>query len=77
MKRGEVWRADLAAPAGRRAALLVSRNEACVVRELATVAPATTRILGNPPEVPLEKQAEPPQACVANLDSLTTFRSDS
>jgi mRNA interferase MazF len=73
MKRGEVWWADLAAPAGRRPVLLVSRDEAYAVRELVTVAPVTTRARGIPSEVPLGKKDGLPKACVANLDNLTTI----
>lgn len=73
MKRCEVWWADLAAPAGRRPVLLVSRDEAYVVRELVTVAPVTTRVRGIPSEVPLGRKDGLPKACVANLDNLTTI----
>ncbi len=51
MKRGEIWWAELAPPAGRRPVLLLSRNEAYAVRELVMVAPLTTRIRGIPSEV--------------------------
>jgi len=73
MKRGEVWWADLAAPAGRRPVVLLSRDEAYGVRELVTVAPVTTRIRGIPVEVPLGKRDGLPRACVANLDTITTI----
>jgi len=41
MRRGEIWWAELPAPGGRRPVLLLSRNEAYVVRQLVTVAPIT------------------------------------
>ena len=73
MKRGEIWWAELAAPAGRRPVLLLSRNEAYVVRELVMVAPLTTRIRGIPSEVSLGDEDGVPRACVVNLDSITTI----
>jgi mRNA interferase MazF len=51
VKRGEVWWANLPAPAGRRPVVLISRNEAYRVRALVTIAPVTTRIRGIPVEV--------------------------
>lgn len=73
MKRGEIWWVELASPAGRRPVLLLSRNEAYVVRELVMVAPLTTRIRGIPSEVPLGDEDGVPRACVINLDSITTI----
>ena len=73
MRRGEVWWAELSAPAGRRPVLLVSRNEAYAVRELVTVAPLTTRVRGIPTEVPLDKADGMPKPCAVNLDSITTI----
>ena len=73
MRRGKVWWADLPAPAGRRAVVLLSRNEAYTVRELVTVAPITTRARRIPTEVPLGPAEGMPKACVVNLDTLTTI----
>lgn len=73
MKRGEIWWAELAAPAGRRPVLLLSRNEAYLVRALVMVAPVTTRIRGIPSEVPLGPEDGVPRACVVNLDTITTI----
>jgi mRNA interferase MazF len=73
MRRGEVWWAELPAPAGRRPVVLVSRNEAYFVRELVTVAPVTTRVRGIPTEVPLGTEDGLPRACAANLDTLMTI----
>lgn len=73
MRRGDVWWADLARPAGRRPVVLLSRNEAYAVRELVTVAPITTRIRKIPAEVPLGKDDGIPKKCVANLDTITTI----
>lgn len=73
MRRGEVWWAELPAPAGRRPVLLLSRNEAYEVRALVTVAPLTTRIREIPTEVPLNPEDGVPKRCVVNLDTITTI----
>ena len=73
MKRGEIWWAELVPPAGRRPVLLLSRNEAYLVRELVTVAPITSRIRNIPSEVPLGLEDGLPKACVINLDTITTI----
>lgn len=73
MRCGEVWWAQLPAPAGRRPVVLLSRNEAYAVRELVTVAPITTRVRRIPTEVPLGVEDGLPKACVANVDTLTTI----
>ena len=73
MRRGEVWWADLPAPAGRRPVVLLSRDEAYAVRELVTVAPITTRVRRIPTEVPLGLAEGLPKPCVVNLDTITTI----
>jgi len=73
MRRGEVWWAELPAPAGRRPVVLLSRNEAYAVRELVTVAPVTTRVREIPTEVPLGPAEGLPRRCVVNLDTITTI----
>ena len=73
MKRGEVWWADLPRAAGRRPVVLLSRDEAYVVRELVTVAPLTTRARRIPTEVALGTSDGLPKACVVNLDTITTI----
>ena len=73
MKRGEIWWAELPKPAGRRPVVLLSRDEAYLVRELVTVAPVTTRIRNIPVEVPVGRREGLPRAGVANLDVITTI----
>jgi mRNA interferase MazF len=73
MRRGEVWWAELPAPAGRRPVLLLSRNEAYAVRALVTVAPVTTRARGIPSEVVLGRRDGLPKSGVANMDTITTI----
>mgnify|MGYP001612846866 CR=1 FL=1 len=77
MRRGEVWWADLPAPAGRRPVVLLSRNEAYAVRALVTIAPATTRIRQIPTEVFLDEQDGLPKRCAVNLDTITTIPRES
>lgn len=76
MKRGEIWWAELASPAGRRPVLLLSRDEAYDVRSLVIIAPVTTRIRNIPAEVPLGTEDGVPQECVINLDTITTVPKD-
>jgi len=76
MRRGEIWWAELEPPAGRRPVLLLSRDEAYIVRSLITVAAVTTRVRHAPAEVPLGPEDGMPRACVANLDSINTIPKD-
>jgi mRNA interferase MazF len=73
MRRGEVWWAELADPAGRRPVVLLSRDEAYAIRELVTVAAVTKRVRGIPSEVPLDRSDGLSRACAANLDTITTI----
>ncbi|MBM3119763.1 MAG: type II toxin-antitoxin system PemK/MazF family toxin [Chloroflexi bacterium] len=73
MKRGDIWWAELAPPAGHRPVLLLSRDEAYTVRSLVIVAPITTRIRHIPSEVLLGVADGMPRKCAANLDSITTI----
>lgn len=73
MKRGEVWWAELPAPAGRRPVVLLSRDAAYAVRTAVTVAPVTRTIRDIPVEVPLSRVDSLPARCVVNLDDLTTI----
>jgi mRNA interferase MazF len=73
MRRGDVWWAELPAPAGRRPVVLLSRNEAYAVRELVIVAPISTRARRIPVEVELGAEDGMPRRCVVNLDTLTTI----
>ena len=76
MRRGEIWWAELEPPAGRRPVVLLSRDEAYVVRSLVIVAPITTRIRYIPSEVLLGVGDGMPQECAANLDTITTIPKD-
>ncbi|HLY39156.1 MAG TPA: type II toxin-antitoxin system PemK/MazF family toxin [Candidatus Binatia bacterium] len=73
MRRGDIWWADLPTPAGRRPVVLLSRNEAYVVRELVIIAPVTTRVRRIPTEVALGPADGLPRSCVVNLDTITSI----
>ncbi len=73
MNRGEVWWADLAAPAGRRPVLLLSRDGAYARRDSLTVAPITTRTRGIRTEVVLGPDEGLPRRSVVNLDNMLTM----
>ncbi len=73
MKKGEVWWARLSKPVGARPVLLLSRDEAYLIRESITIAPVTTRRRGLFTEVPLSAKDGMPRECVVNLDSMATI----
>lgn len=72
MKRGEVWWVRFPPPAGRRPAVLVSRNQAYRVRAAVTVVPLTRTARRIPVEVPLEAADSVLRPSVANADNITT-----
>ena len=74
MRKGEVWWAKQPNPIGKRPVVLLSRDEAYNVRNAVTVAQVTTTIRHIPVEVLLDKKDGVPQACVVNLDTITTIR---
>ena len=76
MRRGEVWWAELPLPVGRRPVVLLSRDEAYVVRNAVTVAEITSTIRGIPVEVELGPEDGLPKKCVVNLDTIVTIRKD-
>ncbi len=73
MQRGEVWWANLPGPIGRHPVVLLSRDEAYLVRSSVTVAEITTTIRDIPVEVPLDISDGLSKKCVANLDSIITI----
>lgn len=74
MKKGDIWWANLPSPVGRRPVLLLSRDEAYLVRTAVTVAPLTTTIRKIAVEVPLDPKDGVPKKCVINCDDLLTIR---
>ena len=73
MQRGEVWWANFPGPIGRHPVVLLSRDEAYLVRSSVTVAEITTTIRDIPVEVPLDISDGLSKKCVANLDSIITI----
>ena len=73
MQRGEAWWANLPKPIGRRPVILLSRDEAYLVRSSVTVAEITITIRNIPVEVPLDISDGLSKKCVANLDSVITI----
>jgi len=59
-------------PAGRRPAVLLSRDSAYRVRAAVTVAPVTRTIRDIPVEVLLDRSDGMAARCVVNLDDITT-----
>lgn len=60
-------------PAGRRPAVLLSRDSAYRVRAAVTVAPVTRTIRNIPVDVLLDQNDAMPTRCVVNLDDITTL----
>ncbi|HEY2353688.1 MAG TPA: type II toxin-antitoxin system PemK/MazF family toxin [Gaiellaceae bacterium] len=68
--RGEVWWCELA-EAGRRPAVILSRDTAIPRLRRAMIGPCTTGIRGLPTEVLLEPSEDPvPLPCVVSLDTV-------
>jgi len=73
MRRGEIWWARLALPAGRRPVALVSRDAAYLIRSSVTVAEVSTVVRAIPSEVALGARDGMPRPCVINTDNLVTI----
>jgi len=71
-RQGEVWWADLPAPAGRRPVLVLTRTSA--IRQLTnvTVAPLTRTIRYLETEVVLSPHDGMPSLCAVSLDNILT-----
>ena len=73
MRRGEIWWAQLALPAGRRPVALVSRDAAYLVRSSVTVETSATVVRTIPSEIALGTRDGMPRPCVINTDNLVTI----
>jgi mRNA interferase MazF len=73
LKRGEVWWVNFPPPAGRRPAVLVSRNEVYEVRANVTIVPVTRTRRDIPTEVRVGRAEGLPKDSVANADDVTTI----
>ena len=72
MKRGDIWWTNFPPPAGRRPAVLVSRNQAYRVRAAITVVSLTRTVRNIACEVPSGPADGVPRTSVANNDNIAT-----
>lgn len=73
MRRGDVHWVNFPAPAGRRPAVLVSRDEAYAIKSRVTVVAVTRTVRGIPTEVRMGRAEGLPKVGVANADVLVTI----
>jgi mRNA interferase MazF len=76
VRRGEIYWADLGPPAGRRPALVLSRDAAIPVLTGVVAAPISRTIRDISSEVRLGPQQGLPEECVASCDNLLTIPKD-
>ncbi len=72
MRRGDVWQLDLGGRAGRRPALILTRQGVIPHVNKLTVAEITTRGKGYPTEVPLGQRANLSKESFVQLDNIQT-----
>ena len=73
MHRGEIWRAELDPPIGRRPVLLLSRDSAYEVRASITIAPITRTIRSIPSYIKLDHRDGMQVNCAVVLDDILTI----
>ena len=73
MQRGEVWWAQLPAPAGKRPVLLLTRDSVINSRSQVTVAAITQRARHIASEVSLTQADGLPKPCVVSADVIQTI----
>ena len=72
MNRGDVWQLDLGGRAGRRPALVLTRQGVIPHLNKLTVAEITSHGKGYPTEVALGKLGNPPKHSFVQLDNIQT-----
>lgn len=72
MNRGDVWLLDLGGRAGRRPALIVTRQAVIPHVNKLTVAEITSSGKGYPTEVPIGQRANLPKESFVTLDNVQT-----
>ncbi len=77
MRREEVWWSNLPQPVGRRPVVLLSQDEAYVIRELVIATPVATRARNITAEVRLGPEDGIPRSSVANLDTIMNIPKNS
>ena len=73
LRQGEIWWANLPAPAGRRPVLLLTRTDAVEHMANVTVAPLTRTIRDIESEVVLSAEHGVPSLCAISLDNIVTI----
>ena len=73
MNRGDVWQLDLGTAAGRRPALILTRQGVIAHVNKITVAEITSRGKGYPTEVALGQKANLPRESYVQLDNIQTI----
>lgn len=71
--RGEIYWADLGAPAGRRPVCVLTRDAAAGVRTSVTCAPITRTVRRIDSEVQIGPGHGLPELCVINCDNIVTI----
>lgn len=74
MRRGEVYWADLGPRAGRRPAVILTRDDAIPVLTSVVVAPVTTTVRGIESEVPIGPEEGLKEESAIACDGLLTVR---
>jgi mRNA interferase MazF len=72
MNRGDVWQLDLGGRAGRRPALILTRQAVITHLNKLTVAEITSAGKGYPTEVPIGQKANLPKESYVELDNIQT-----
>lgn len=72
MNRGDVWQLDLGEAAGRRPALILTRQGVITHVNKITVAEITSRGKGYPTEVAIGQKANLPRESFVQLDNIQT-----
>lgn len=73
MNRGDIWQIDLGGRAGRRPALILTRQAVIPFLNKLTVAEITTKGKGYPTEVSIGQQANLIRASYVQLDNIQTI----
>ena len=76
MNRGDVWQVDLGGRAGRRPALIITRQAVISHLNKVTVAEITSTGKGYPTEVAIGQKANLPKESYAQLDNIQTVSKD-
>lgn len=72
MNRGDVWMLDLGGRAGRRPAVIVTRQGVIAYVNKLTVAEITSAGKGYPTEIAIDRQANLPRESFVQLDNIQT-----